>query len=137
MGSTAVLASCASVAPNSLSENDYSMGRALSGTEANRLQGFGYLRAIAISLVLIQHQFMVLDLEHLATRFRLSGGQLGVSVFLAISGVLAAGEKRSPAKWLFARLKRVDPAFWLATLFSFEATLVSGYKKIGIYQLVS
>lgn len=88
-------------------------------------------------LVLCQHQFSILGCEHYAYFLGLNLGQLGVSIFLAVSGVLAWQTNREPEVWLIARLQTIYPAYWIATLFGFVATALSGYKKITIYQLLS
>lgn len=105
--------------------------------QPNRFGGFDYLRTIAILLVLVQHQFSVLDLEHLNSVFECRWGQIGVSLFLVVSGVLAAQENRRPLDGLGARMIRIYPAYWIATIVAFIGAGVSGYKQFDVLQVVS
>lgn len=102
-----------------------------------RIDGFDYLRCLGLVLVLFQHQLSVLGCERYTFILGVNLGQLGVSVFLAVSGVLAWQSNREPDAWLIARLKTVYPAYWIATFFGFVTAAASGYKKITFYQFFS
>lgn len=102
-----------------------------------RIDGFDYLRCLGLVLVLSQHQLSILGFERYASILGVNLGQLGVSVFLAVSGVLARQTNREPEAWLLARLQTIYPAYWIATLFGYIAAAASGYKKITVYQLLS
>jgi peptidoglycan/LPS O-acetylase OafA/YrhL len=103
----------------------------------NRIDGFDYLRCFGLVLVLWQHQLSILGQDRFTWLGGLNLGQLGVSIFLAVSGILAVKNHREPLEWLLARLRTIYPAFWIATLFGFIATLVSGHKKFTIFQVLS
>ncbi len=103
----------------------------------NRNNGFDYLRVLALGLVYLQHQFSVLEKLNWVEAFDLNLGQLGVAIFLAISGFLAAQSKREPVAWARARFKRVYPAYWAAILLSFAAAMFSGYKTFSLWQFFS
>ena len=62
-----------------------------------RINGLDYLRSIGVVLVLVQHQLAILDFEHITSAFGLNIGQAGVSIFLAVSGVLAANSRGTPS----------------------------------------
>jgi peptidoglycan/LPS O-acetylase OafA/YrhL len=102
-----------------------------------RIDGFDYLRCLGLVLVLCQHQLSILGQDRFTWLWGLNLGQLGVSIFLAVSGILAVKTQREPLVWLVARLRSIYPAFWIATLFGFMAALVSGYKKFTLFQLLS
>jgi peptidoglycan/LPS O-acetylase OafA/YrhL len=105
--------------------------------QANRLDGIDYLRTVALVLVFVQHQLSVLDLEQYNSLLGLRIGQIGVSLFLAVSGVLAAQGSRPPFDWLRARLIRIYPAYWVATAVGFIGAGLSGYKEFGVPQIIS
>ena len=104
--------------------------------QSKRIHGFDYIRVFAVVLVLVHHQLSVLDLN-LRSAFGCDLGQAGVSLFLAISGALAAQGTRSPSEWLWTRLIRIYPAFWIATALGFIAAGFSGYKVFGLAQIIS
>jgi peptidoglycan/LPS O-acetylase OafA/YrhL len=66
----------------------------------------------------------------------LSMGTFGVVLFLAISGALIGNESRDPIEWIIARLKRIYPAYWIATVLAFLATAISGYKPVSLKQFL-
>jgi peptidoglycan/LPS O-acetylase OafA/YrhL len=88
-------------------------------------------------LVLFQHQLAVLGMDCFTSFWGLNIGQMGVSIFLAISGILAIQTHRKPLAWLHARLLGIYPAFWIATLFGFVVAAASGYKRFTIVQFLS
>src|SRR5437879_5488844 len=104
---------------------------------AQRLVGLDYLRVLAVGLVAIQHGLSVLDrLDDTQIVFNLNYGQVGVAIFLAVSGFLAAINPSTPLTWLWRRLMQIYPAYWVAMLISFFLTWVSGYKTFDTYQVV-
>ncbi|QDT31048.1 acyltransferase family protein [Thalassoglobus polymorphus] len=105
--------------------------------QGKRNFGFDLLRAIAIVFVLVQHQLSIMGLIEDPEVQRISLGQIGVSIFLAISGGLAALDKGSPSSWLWRRLTRIYPEFWIVTILSFLATWLTGYKTFGAFQFIS
>ena len=101
------------------------------------LVGLDIARVLAMSMVVMQHTMSLTDREDLTSLFGLSIGQLGVAIFLVVSGVLSFESRRTPTSWLAQRLCRVYPAFWLAMIGSFCLATLSGYKNASIGQVAS
>jgi peptidoglycan/LPS O-acetylase OafA/YrhL len=84
------------------------------------------LRLLAMAIVSLQHGLTVVG-HYDWTMLGSSGvslGQFGVALFCALSGWFAlAPSSRAPLSWLAARLVRLYPAYWLATLFAFGLAL--------------
>lgn len=105
-------------------------------TPAARIVGFDWLRVLALFLVTVFHGLVLLDLQSWTRIGRMSMGSLGVSLFLALSGALIGRDDRPAIEWLVARLKKIYPAYWIATVFAFVATGASGYKQVTIEQFL-
>ena len=88
-------------------------------------------------LVVIQHTLSLADREDLTVISGLSVGQLGVAIFLVVSGLLSFESRRTPVGWLSQRLCRVYPAFYIAMIGSFCLATLSGYKNASIGQIAS
>lgn len=101
------------------------------------LDGLDAGRVLALILVVYQHVCTLLDHEDATIVYGLSAGQMGVAMFLAISGLLAADTSRPPFNWLVHRLRRVYPAFWIVLVFSFFLVWVSGIKSVDIYLILA
>jgi hypothetical protein len=101
------------------------------------LVGLDHVRVLAMSLVALQHTMSLADREDLTSLAGLSIGQLGVAMFLVVSGFLSFESRRTPTYWLWQRLCRVYPAFWIAMIGSFSLTTLSGYKNASVGQIVS
>lgn len=96
--------------------------------KAGRNGGLDLLRLVAMALVVLQHGFTVVD-HYDWTTVVLPGitlGQFGVSIFCAISGWYALAGDQPPLAWLIARLTKLYPAFWIATLFAFGLAMAMG-----------
>lgn len=110
----------------------------MSLANLHRQPGLDYLRLLAIVLVTVQHGMSVLGLYGQTDIRGISYGQLGVAIFCAISGFLAFGRPGdSVGAWLFARLKGIFPAYWVAMLFSFLVTWIFHAKDFSTWQFVS
>lgn len=90
-----------------------------------------------MGMVVIQHTLSLADRENLTLIAGLSIGQLGVAIFLVVSGRLSSESRRTPMSWLSQRLSRVYPAFWIAMIASFSLAALSGYKNASVDQIVS
>ena len=101
------------------------------------LVGLDVVRVIAMVLVVIQHTLSLADREDLTVISGLSVGQLGVAIFLVVSGLLSFESRRTPVGWLSQRLCRVYPAFYIAMIGSFCLATLSGYKNASIGQIAS
>ena len=101
-----------------------------------RVEGFDALRLFALLLVLTSHLQSLWGHSAWSKIYGLDIGQIGVSIFLAISGALIGGDIRTPSEWLFARLKRIYPAYWIVTVLAFAATALTGYKQIDPMQFL-
>jgi len=102
----------------------------------DRVAGLDCLRVIALGLVVVFHVLCLMDREAWTQLGPMSMGSLGVTLFLGISGALIANESRDPTEWMFARLKKIYPAYWLATILAFLATAISGYKPVSLVQFL-
>jgi len=101
-----------------------------------RIEGFDALRVFALLLVLTSHLQSLWGSSAWTKIYGLDIGQIGVSSFLAISGALIGGDSRTPSEWLFARLMRIYPAYWIVTVVAFAATALTGYKQIEPMQFL-
>ena len=109
-----------------------------SGTPAKpNLSGLDAARILAMILVVIQHTLSLSDREDLTLMAGLSIGQLGVAIFLVVSGLLSCESRRTPFAWLSQRLCRIYPAFWIAMIGSFCLATLSGYKNASLGQIAS
>jgi peptidoglycan/LPS O-acetylase OafA/YrhL len=105
-------------------------------TTAARIVGFDWLRVLALLLATVHHCLSLLDLQDWTLVAGMSMGSLGVSLFLALSGALIGNDTRPASEWLVARLKKIYPAYWVATLLAFVATAGSGYKPVSMVQFL-
>jgi peptidoglycan/LPS O-acetylase OafA/YrhL len=101
------------------------------------LVGLDIVRVLAMSMVVMQHALSIAGRDDLTLVAGLSIGQLGVAIFLAVSGLLSLESRRAPTNWLAQRLFRVYPAFWIAMVGSFCLAMLSGYKKASVGQIIS
>lgn len=102
----------------------------------DRINGFDWLRVLALGLVLVFHISGLFDLETGRQIAGMSLGGLGVTLFLGISGALIGKDQRPAGDWIFARLKKIYPAYWIATILAFLATAISGYKPVSFVQFL-
>jgi exopolysaccharide production protein ExoZ len=85
----------------------------------SRLLGLQLLRGIAANLVVLQHLWEF-ELKYVGTRLPtvVRYGDLGVDIFFVLSGfvmVAIAGRGVGPLNFLWRRLVRIYPTYWLAT----------------------
>lgn len=87
-----------------------------------------YLRALAAMMVVVFHAA-----EHLSEDFTFGGahgvGAAGVDIFFVISGLImwltTAGRDMPPSVFLWRRVTRILPLYWIATLLMFAMPFVS------------
>ncbi len=103
----------------------------------NYYPGLDYLRIAAIVMVTIQHVFSMINHYEWTTFHGISIGQLGVGLFCSISGFLAFANHKPPVSWLWERLFKLFPTYWLAMLFSFLVTWLAHVKTISMGLFVS
>lgn len=103
----------------------------------DRFAGLDILRVLAMLLITIQHAAAAIGCSKWAQFRGVDAGQLGVGIFCAVSGLLAMNDRRAPAGWLWKRLQRLFPPYWLAMLFAFAVTDVTGRKSFDVYQFTS
>ncbi len=104
---------------------------------ARRLSGIDVLRIGAMMLVTAQHVLSLTENERWSTFRSVNIGQLGVANFLGISALLASASQRPPLQWLYQRLMRLYPPYWLAMIGCFFAAWASRYKQFDFYQVLS
>jgi exopolysaccharide production protein ExoZ len=93
-------------------------------------------RALAASLVVVDHAIQHVQFEGSATRFVDAGAELGlmgVAAFFTLSGFLMArqswndfGAGRNALVFAFRRIVRVVPLYWVATLMELHLQRLSG-----------
>lgn len=101
------------------------------------LPGLDVSRLAAIVLVTSQHALTISGHDRWTMLGPVNIGQLGVGLFLAISGFLATQGTTSPTMWLANRLRRVFPTYWVVMLFSFTVVTVTHYKRFTALQFFS
>lgn len=101
--------------------------------------GFDYLRLAAISIITAQHGLSVIghyDWTQVAPGCTL--GQFGVAIFCALAGHFAVNDRQSPGRWpgawITARLVRLFPAYWVATVLAFALAMLMGRPvTVGLF----
>lgn len=101
------------------------------------MPGFDGLRIGAIVLVLWQHMMSLSGNDWAANIGPVNLGQLGVALFLALSTTLSSANRRQAGDWLWRRLVRIYPAYWVVMLVSFAGAIVTGYKAVTVPLFVS
>jgi peptidoglycan/LPS O-acetylase OafA/YrhL len=99
--------------------------------------GLDALRVFGALLVTAQHALTLLGHEDWTSYAGINAGQLGVALFLGISGFLSTQSRRPPFAWLGQRLRRLFPAYWLALAVSFAAAALTGYKQFDSWQVLA
>jgi hypothetical protein len=104
---------------------------------ASQLAGVDLLRIFAAMLVTTHHLLSLKGLDEFYSVFdyRLSG--LGTVIFLLMGGFFAQQTSRSPRDWLFARLAKIYPSYWIVVTLGFVFTWSTSYKSFDGYQVVS
>ena len=93
----------------------------------DRIAGFDHLRLLAMACVTVQHGLSVIG--HYEWTQLLPGctlGQFGVAIFCGLAGWFALDSRREPGDWMVARLIRLFPAYWVATLLAFALAVGVG-----------
>lgn len=107
-------------------------------TESHRhLAGLEIARVIALCLVTAQHALALLGRRDLTTCAGLTIGQVGVALFLIVSGYLSAETSRPALSWISQRLRRIFPAYWCVMIPSFVLTAYAGHKEFGAGQIAA
>ncbi|RMF85607.1 MAG: hypothetical protein D6739_04280 [Nitrospirae bacterium] len=123
--------------PASRDPSDGGPSQPAAGGGGRYLASLDLLRLLAITLVTAQHGLSVTD-HFEATRVGpLSMGQLGVALFCALSGFLAFRDQRTAGAWLWRRLTRIYPAYWIVMAASFLLTAATGKKPFDLFQVLS
>src|SRR4051812_46615200 len=93
--------------------------------------GLDLLRLAAMALVAVQHLLSVHGLEPPGLVAGLDPGAVGVALFCALSGWLAAKRRQEVAgQWLLRRLVRVYVPLWVSLTGIFAANAVLDYKPV-------
>jgi peptidoglycan/LPS O-acetylase OafA/YrhL len=104
-------------------------------TPAARVPGLDVLRLLAIAAVSVQHLLSIAHHDTGPQWLGINPGDVGVGLFCAVAGTLAAQPAAmalSPGKWLLRRLRRVLPAYWIVLSLSFLLALATNYKPITL-----
>lgn len=113
------------------------MARADTRGESAVLGGLDGLRVFAAVLMTAEHALSLAGLYRWTMIGSINVGQLGVSLFLGISAVLAVRSERPISRWVWRRLYRIFPAYWIVILASFVLTWSVHYRRFGVYQVIS
>ncbi len=113
------------------------MTGATTYNETSPISGLDVLRIGGALLVTAQHALTLTKHEDWSTFRSLNVGQVGVAIFLGISGLLANTSRRRPVPWLVQRLRRLFPAYWIVMIVGFILARVTGYKKFTPGQVLS
>lgn len=104
--------------------------QAATGTvpAAQTVESIQYVRAIACWAVVIYHLFSSLESEF-GWSHPFALGAIGVDLFFVISGyvmamIVSRGESFSPASFLWRRIARIAPLYWLMTLGLFSIAIL-------------
>jgi hypothetical protein len=101
------------------------------GASAESLLGYDLIRIAAMALVALQHVLSVSGIEPRPILGRLNVGQLGVTIFCALSGFFALQPGGEPAhRWLLRRLVRIYMPYWITLATIFIANGIVGYKPM-------
>ena len=108
-------------------------------SSGDKVFGLDTLRVFALVLITWQHAASVLGAENETQWRSISLGQTGVGIFCTISGFLAFNyPRRINNKWLFSRLIRIFPSYWIVTIISFFLVIVFGSNKpVSIFLFIS
>jgi peptidoglycan/LPS O-acetylase OafA/YrhL len=91
------------------------------------ITGFDALRLLAMACVTVQHGLSVIGhYEWTQITPGCTLGQFGVAAFCGLAGWFAIEGRQGPATWMAARLLRLFPAYWAATLLAFALALAIG-----------
>ena len=102
------------------------------------VNGFNSVRILALMLITWQHAASVLGYYEVTQWRGISPGQVGVSMFCAISGFLAFHTQSASVKdWFVKRLIRIFPAYWLVTVGAFALALIGSNKEITFWLFIS
>lgn len=101
------------------------------------LPGLDAVRVVALGLVTAHHALTLTGRSGLTVVAGLSVGQVGVALFLAVSGLLAAQSRRPPATWLLQRLRKLFPAYWIVVGGSLLLAGLLAHKSFDAYQVVA
>lgn len=93
---------------------------------------------MAMGLVALQHLITICDQEPPRVMLGLDPGQVGVAIFFAISGLLAAQGKQGHAlSWLSKRLSRIYLPYWIAVTGVLTANYIVQYKPAPLSLVLS
>ncbi|UUO06867.1 acyltransferase [Blastopirellula sp. J2-11] len=103
-----------------------------------RLVWLDAARLGAMGLVALQHIITICDREPPQVLLGLDPGQIGVAIFFAISGLLAAQGKQGHAvRWLSKRLSRIYLPYWIAVTGVLSANYIVQYKPAPLSLVIA
>ena len=97
--------------------------------ESSNLLGYDVVRLVAMGCVAAQHALSISDVEP-PVLYTVNLGQLGVTLFCALSGVLALCTGGDPVGWLSRRLARICLPYWITLAAIFTANEIVHYKPV-------
>jgi peptidoglycan/LPS O-acetylase OafA/YrhL len=96
------------------------------------LCSFDLARIAAISLVAMQHLLTISNHKPPLLLDCLNIGQLGVTVFCALSGYFSLrSSKTNNLRWIARRLKRIFIPYWISLIAIFTVNSIVGYKPVS------
>lgn len=100
------------------------------------LPGLDLLRITAAILIFAQHSLSVTGYDEFNVAVNRMIGRLGTALLFAMSGYLSVSSVRSPEQWLWKRLIRLYPAFWIVIAASFIGVWLTGRKEFDTLQVL-
>lgn len=115
------------------------MNRPTAGppSESANLLGYDLVRLAAMGCVAAQHALSISGIEPAPILHTVNLGQLGVTLFCALSGFFALRTSGDPIGWLRRRLDRVCLPYWISLAAIFTANGIVHYKPVTAGLVVS
>ena len=128
-GSRVMGATCVLMFPRWIASEESEMERSVRPKNGKFL-ALDVLRVVAMAAIVYQHILPMYGRPLNVDRFP-NVGQLGVTVFCGISGFFAfRGGTVDSRDWIWKRLIRIFPPYWVALTGVFALNAVSGYKPV-------
>lgn len=103
-----------------------------------RVGSLDALRTFAVALVFVHHALSLAGSEPRLSTLDVPLGRIGTALFVALAGALAALTTAPTAgEWLWRRLSRIYPAYWLVMAAVLIVAVWTGYKPVSPAQGVS
>lgn len=99
--------------------------------------GMDVITLVGAALVTAEHYSVLINRPIEYPPGHMALGKIGVFLFLLTSGYRAAESKHPPANWLWRRLARIYPAYWIVLCAAFLIAGATGMKTFTGWQMLS